>query len=101
MAVTFETQDGRVGTLDVAKLAAEELNAVVIGAQNGIVQARTEDGEIKRFSLGEWATNNGASIVQIEGFNAPDTALDQPPVGINYITQSVFYQDGMDMASLS
>lgn len=100
MAIRVEFSDGRVGTLDVVKLIAEEMQGVVTGAKDGLVHFKTEDGSLHAFKLVQWAEENQARIVQIEGFNAPDTALDQPPNGMNYIDQSVFYNDGMDMSAL-
>lgn len=100
MAIRVEGPDGRVGTLDVVNLAAEELGGTVTGASNGVVYVKTPDGAVKGFSLAKWAENNQMTIVHMDGFNGPDTALDQPPNGMNYIDQSAFYQDGMDMESL-
>lgn len=101
MSIRFQTADGRQGTLDVAKLAADELGGVVTGVQDGIVQVKTEDGSVHGFSLGQWAEENQARIVSMDGFNGPDSALDLPPNGMNYIDQSAFYHDGMDMNALS
>lgn len=100
MAIRVEGPDGRVGTLDVAKLAAEELGGVITGSKDGLVYVKTEDGSTKAFSLGGWAEDNQMKIVSMEGFNSPETALDIPPTGMNYIDQSVFYNDGMDMSAL-
>lgn len=100
MAITFEGPDGRVGTLDVAALAAEEFGGVVTGSENGLIYVKSPEGDVIAFKLSQWAENNQATIVQIDGFNSPDTALDQPPNGMNYIDQAAFYQDGQDMATL-
>lgn len=91
--------DGRQGTLDVVKLAREQLNGEVVGVQDGIVQVRGEEG-LFGFALGQWAENNQANITMIQGFNSPDTALDQPPLGMNHLDQSAFYNDGADLNAL-
>ncbi len=101
MSIRFEGPDGRMGVLDVVKLAQEEMNGVVTGAENGIVYVKTEDGATHGFKLQQWAAENQATIINMEGFNGPDTALDQPPNGMNYLDQSVFYQDGQDMNALT
>lgn len=100
MAIRVEGPDGRVGTLDVVKLAQEEMGAEVVGVQQGLVVAKKPDGKVVRFSLAAWAQQNQARVVQVDGFNAPETALDIPPMGMNYMDQSAFYHDGMDMAAL-
>lgn len=100
MAIRFENAAGQVGTLDVAKLIAEEMDGVITGAQDGLVFFKQPDGAVKKFGLSTWAQENQARIVQVDGFNAPETALDIPPMGMNYMDQSAFYHDGMDMNAL-
>lgn len=100
MAIRVEGPDGRVGTLDVAALAAEQFNGTITGVQDGLVHVRTAEGDVVAFQLAQWAEANNMTVVSMEGFNSPDTALDQPPTGMNYIDQAAFYQDGMDMGTL-
>lgn len=99
MAIRFEA-NGQVGTLDVTKLAQEELGGTVTGVQDGLVHIKTPDGGVTAFSLHSWAQEFGANIVFIEGFNNPETALETPPNGLNYLDQSVFFNDGMDIGAL-
>ncbi len=99
MAVRFEI-NGRQGTLDVVKLAREQLNGEVTGVEDGIVQVRGEEGDIYGFSIGKWATEHQATIVFMQGFNDPDTALDSPPLGMNHLDQSAYYNDGADINAL-
>lgn len=101
MGIRFEMQDGRIGTLDVTQLISSEIQGgKVIGVKNGLVQVKRPDGGTSAFSLGQWAEQHQANIVQMDGFNSPDTALDQPPNGLNYMDQSVFFHDGMDISAL-
>lgn len=100
MAIRFELADGQLGTLDVSRHMMEAFGAQVTGAQNGLVYAKFPDGSTKAFSLGAWAQETGAKIIEMQGFNNPESALNTPPNGMNYLDQSVFYQDGMDMAAL-
>lgn len=99
--IRFALPDGRQGNLDVANYAKETFgpDAQITGVENGIVHIKTSDGVIG-FALGHWAQEIGAQILYMDGFNSAETALDQPPNGLNYFDQSVFYNDGMDMASL-
>jgi hypothetical protein len=101
MAVRFETSDGRQGTLDVANLAKEELNGEIIGVNNGIVMVHSEDGKPHAFSLAQWAQDNQCTITLIQGYNSPETALNEPPQGMNHLDQSAFYNDGADTQVLS
>ena len=79
MAVRFEI-NGRTGNLDVVKLAREQLNGEVVGVQQGIIQVRSDDGKLYGFSLAKWADKHQAKILMInQGFNSPETALDQLP----------------------
>lgn len=101
--IRFENlQTGQLGTLDVARYLEERAPGTKItGVKDGIVQTKGPNGERGGFSLAQWAENNMANVVFMEGFNNPDTAIDQPPLGMNYFDQAVFFQDGMDMAALS
>lgn len=100
MAVRFEI-NGRTGNLDVVKLAREQLNGEVVGVQQGIIQVRSDDGKLYGFSLAKWADKHQAKILMInQGFNSPETALDQPPLGMNHLDQSAFYNDGADLNAL-
>lgn len=100
MAIRVQSADGQVGTLDVVKLAAEEMDGEVTGAKDGLVFVKTSDGSVKKFGLAAWAEANQMTVVQMDGYNGPDTALDQPPNGMNYMDQSAFYHDGMDINAL-
>lgn len=102
MAIMFETAQGQQGSLDVVQLVAQEAGpeAKVIGVKDGLVRFSTPDGAIHVFKLGQWALEHNVNITFMDGFNDPMTALDQPPNGMNYLDQSVFYNDGMDMNAL-
>lgn len=100
MPIIVKSADGRNGNLDVAALAAEELQGVVTGVKAGLVMVRTADGASHGFSLAQYCNDHQLEVVQINGFNSPDTALDSPPIGMNDLDQSVFYMDGMDMDAL-
>lgn len=101
MAIRFELPDGTTGTLDVSKLVGEEVGGQISGVKDGLVMYKDANGKRGAFSLAQWAEEHQAQIILMEGFNGPDTALDQPPNGMNYMDQSVFFQDGMDMEALS
>src|SRR5688500_3507564 len=98
MSIRFAIQ-GRQGTLDVAQYALETFGpeAKIIGVKEGLVRVQKPDGKITMFALGDWCNQQQAEIVYMEGFNSPETALDQPPNGMNFFDQSVFYNDGMDI----
>ncbi len=96
MAVRFEGADGRQGTLDVVNLAREELNGEVSGVQNGLIMVNDAEGKPFAFSLAQWAEDNQATITMIQGYNSPETALNEPPQGMNYLDQSAFFNDGAD-----
>ncbi len=98
--IRFRTMDGQTGSLDVSKYVAERQGHRITGVKNGVLHTVGEDGRQGMFSLAKWAENNQAEIIFMEGFNNPDTALDQPPEGMNYFDQVVFYQDGMNMEAL-
>lgn len=100
MAIKFQNAQG-TGTLDVAAHLAENFpGAEITGVENGLVVFKDPNGKVGRFSLGQWAESTGATIIEMNGFNSPDTALDQPPVGMNYLDQSAFYMDGQNMEAL-
>lgn len=99
--IRYRTMDGQTGSFDVAKYVAERFpGGKVTGVKNGIIQTVDESGQRGGFSLAKWAQQQQAEIIFMEGFNNPDTALDQPPEGMNYFDQVVFFQDGMDMDAL-
>lgn len=99
MPIRFQTADGRTGSLDVANLAAEEMSGTITGVKQGLVHIKNEDG-IHAFSLGRWAADKGVEILSMDGFNSPNTALDQPPNGMNYLDQAAFYHDGKNLEAL-
>lgn len=102
MAIQFESADGRQGELDVVNLVSQEFGpgAKINGVKDGLIHILTPEGELVAFKLGEWAMQHNVNIVGMYGFNSPSTALDMPPSGMNYLDQSVFYNDGMDMQAL-
>ncbi len=100
MAIRFKDGQGRTGTLDVAKYVAGELGGEITGVKDGMVLFKTEDGKNGSFGLGQWAESHQAQIVTMDGFNSAETALEMAPNGMNYMDQTVFFHDGMDMDAL-
>lgn len=100
MAVRFETQDGRQGTLDVVNHVRAEVGGEVTGVKNGLVMISDGKGKPHAFSLAQWAEDNQCMITMIQGYNSPETALNEPPQGMNYLDQSAFFNDGADMNAL-
>ncbi len=102
MGVRFATADGRQGNFDVVNFIHEKFGpgSKITGVTNGLVNFITEDGRKAGFALGHWAQEMQCQVIYMDGFNSAETALDQPPNGMNYFDQSVFYHDGMDMGSL-
>lgn len=97
--IRFKNAQG-VGTLDVAEYVEQRFGGKISGVRDGVVRFRTSEGKSGAFSLAQWAENNQSEIIFMNGYNNAETAIDQPPNGMNYFDQAVFFQDGMDMNAL-
>lgn len=98
--IRFQNAEG-VGTLDVAEYIEQRFGGIISGVKDGVVRFRSAEGRPGAFSLAQWAENNQAEIMFMEGYNSAETAIDVPPNGMNYFDQVVFFQDGMDMDALT